>query len=252
MSQLIEQNLKDEDRELAPYFREYFAEWGRRPHPFTPHEYQVLLDNGFFADIRDHVDLVGGQIRTTNAREGVKFTDEQIYRMMDLHLFEEIRFELIDGEIIEMAAQKNFHAISIDNTRDQLALAFGPSFWVRVQATLDLSPLFVPDPDLAVVPLAARRLSTNPTTALLVVEVSLTTLRYDRNRKAELYAAAGIADYWIVNLVDNQLEIMRNPQPEPSSRSGFRYASPTILLPADFATPLAAPAAKIAVADLLP
>jgi Uma2 family endonuclease len=125
---------------------------------------------------------------------------------------------------------------------------------VRVQASLDLTPNSVPDPDLAVVAGAPRthNTNTNPTSALLIVEVSLTTLGLDRRRKGSLYARAGIADYWIVNLVDHQLEVRRSPVRDSNQRYGFGYADLTVLGPADHATPMAAPQARIAVADLLP
>src|SRR5262249_46272485 len=92
----------------------------------------------------------------------------------------------------------------------------------------------------------------NPTSALLLVEVSDTTLAYDRSTKASLYARAGIADYWTVNLVDRQVEVRRNPVPDPSQPYGFRYADEIILSPAHFVSPLAARQAQIPGADLLP
>jgi Uma2 family endonuclease len=112
----------------------------------------------------------------------------------------------------------------------------------------------VPDPDLAVI---AGNIRThdpghNPTSALLIVEVSDTTLRFDRGRKGSLYARCSIADYWIVNLVDGRLDVYRNPVPDSTQRYGYRYADVTHLAPSDFVTPLALPRARVAVADLLP
>jgi Uma2 family endonuclease len=86
----------------------------------------------------------------------------------------------------------------------------------------------------------------------LIVEVSETTLRYDRYRKASLYARVGIQDYWIVNLVHQQLEVRRRPVPDNSQRYGFAYGDRTILKPNEHVSPLAMPQAKILVADLLP
>jgi hypothetical protein len=63
---------------------------------------------------------------------------------------------------------------------------------------------------------------------------------------------AGIADYWIVNLVDRQLEVYRNPVPDSSQLYGMGYADVVILGLNDHATPLAGPQAKIPVANLLP
>ncbi len=86
----------------------------------------------------------------------------------------------------------------------------------------------------------------------MVVEVSDSSLNYDRTRKAPLYAAAAIAEYWIVNLEDGELEIYRDPQPDPTATFGFRYFTTTVLRRGDSVTPLAAPRATIAVSDLLP
>jgi Uma2 family endonuclease len=168
--------------------------------------------------------------------------------------FAERRVELIDGEVIEKPMQSNFHALSIGKTQLSLMSLFGPIFWVRVQMTLDLLPHSAPDPDLAVIPgsIFSNRSTDNPTSALLVVEVSGTTLSSDRHRKASLYAASRIRDYWIVNLEDRQLEIHRDPVPDPTSDFGFRYASVTIHSEAEFASPLAMPSGRVAVRDLLP
>jgi Uma2 family endonuclease len=117
---------------------------------------------------------------------------------------------------------------------------------------LNLSRHSAPQPDIAVVAGTVGSYATPPATALLVVEVSDATLWYDRNRKAAMYARAGIADYWIVNIRDRQLEIRRTPIPDPGTRQGHRYDHLSVLTPPDHATPLAAPQAQIAVADLLP
>jgi Uma2 family endonuclease len=189
----------------------------------------------------------------TVERQQRRWTAEEFYQLLDLGFFQDQRVELIDGEILEMASQKNFHLAGITLSADAFRIAFGPGYWVREQGSLDLSPLSIPDPDIAVVPGTARQASTkNPTSALLITEVSDTTLSYDRGRKACLYAAAGISDYWIINLVQRQLEVYRNPVPDNSSHFGWRYADMVILGPNDFVSPLAAPHAQIAVADLLP
>src|SRR5262249_26865513 len=92
----------------------------------------------------------------------------------------------------------------------------------------------------------------HPQTAVLIVEVSESRLDYDRTRKASLYARADITDYWIVNLVNNQLEVRRDPRPDPSQHYGHGYASLTTLVPPAVVSPLAAPQVSLAVADLLP
>lgn len=195
----------------------------------------------------------GAVHRPRRARRRFRFTLADVFRLQDQGWFREQRVELIDGDILVMAAQKNLHAAAIALANDALSVAFGPGFWVRNQNTLDLAPQSAPDPDLAVVPGSPRGASPdNPTSALLVVEVSDSTLKFDRGRKANLYAATGILDYWIINLVDGQLEVRRHPVADAKQRFGYRYDDVTLLKPGDFATPLAAPQARIAVADLLP
>jgi Uma2 family endonuclease len=184
----------------------------------------------------------------------LRLTADEYYKLCESEVMFERRVQLIGGEIIEMPAQKNWHAFGVGATEEALRIAFGSNYWVRVQMSLDLSPHSVPDPDVAVIAggRLTHRSAINPTTALLIVEVSDTTLSYDRRPKGSLYAAAGIADYWIVNIPNNQLEVYRDPVADPSERFGFRYNSRTILVAGEFVTPLALPGVQIAVMDILP
>jgi len=182
-----------------------------------------------------------------------RWTRDEFYRLADLGCFDQRRVELIEGEIIEMPVPKQPpHVTSVSLTEDVLRIVFGTGFWIRTQSPLNLGAMSDAEPDISVVPGTPRDYTEHPTGALLVVEVSETTLAYDRGRKGSLYAAAGIQDYWIVNLVDRQLEVYRDPVPDPNESSGFRYNTRTVFLSGQSASPLAAPAASIAVADLLP
>ena len=249
MNELLNLPMAMDERSAA-----MLAEYGCRPHPFQRDEFQLLLDNGFFIDIDNRVELVDGEIVEKDSGQPVLFSGDEVYRMTDLHLFEEIRFELIEGEIIEMPGQKNVHAAGIMKTFRALDPIFISSqFWVRIQMTLDLRPLSSLDPDIAVVKGDPNHPTlNNPTTALLIVEVSNTSLRFDRRIKGPIYAAAGIEEYWILNLNDRQLEVYRRPQADPTAGSGMSYAESTVFHPGDFVAPLAAGNVEIAVADLLP
>ncbi|MGH9832619.1 MAG: Uma2 family endonuclease, partial [Blastocatellia bacterium] len=86
----------------------------------------------------------------------------------------------------------------------------------------------------------------------LVVEIADGSLDFDRGEKASLYAKAGIADYWIVNLQDRQVEVYRRPMVDANARFGFNYADKMIFKEDDPVKPLAKPKASIVVADLLP
>jgi Uma2 family endonuclease len=178
-----------------------------------------------------------------------RWTRTEYQQMLDLGWFVDRHVELIEGDILESLPMRNAHAVSLKLTEDVLAAAFGPGHWVRSQLPLAVSEFSEPLPDLAVVPGKPRDYAEHPKTALLVVEIGDSTLAYDRKQKSGLYAAAGLAEYWIVNLVDRQLEIHMAPAIDPSWPSGWRCMQRTILDSAQHA-PLRA--AAIPVADLLP
>lgn len=155
------------------------------------------------------------------------------------------RVELLEGEILEMSPEKSRHAAAVDLAAEVLRAAFGPGRTVRVQHPIALGDASEPEPDLAVVEGSPRDYAhAHPTTAVLVVEVSDTSLDYDRRRKAAAYARSGIAEYWIVNLVENRLEVHREPTP-----NGYRGV--TVLEVAARIKPQVA-TVEISVADLIP
>jgi Uma2 family endonuclease len=92
----------------------------------------------------------------------------------------------------------------------------------------------------------------HPARPVLAVEVAESSLAFDREHKASLYARAEIQDYWIVNLVDRVLEVYRDPGPNPSTPYGWRYRSVATLAPPAVVVPLSFPSAQVAVGDLLP
>jgi Uma2 family endonuclease len=163
------------------------------------------------------------------------------------------RVELIDGEIIEMSPQKSPHSTAISLTAESLRVAFGAGHHVRVQMPLALDPHSEPEPDVAVVLGSPRDYrDAHPASALLVVEVTDSTLAYDRDQKGSLYARAGIVDYWVLNLADRGLEVYRDPGLSPEARYGWSYHTIHHYSVDTNVSPLAAPQVRIAVADLLP
>lgn len=163
------------------------------------------------------------------------------------------RVLLLDGEVIEMAVQGNWHVVVIELGVRQLRKVFPDDrFWIRTQNPLDLPDgSSDPEPDIAVVSGRPEEFTAHPTTALLVVEVADSSLRLDR-KKANAYAAAGVPDYWIVDVGGHQVEVYREPVADPREPFGFRYASAVTLRPGASISPVAAPHATVAVADLLP
>ena len=161
--------------------------------------------------------------------------------------------ELIEGEIVEKMTQNSPHATALRLTEKALNRAFGEGFDVRPQMPLALDSKSQPEPDVAVVTGSPYDYQdAHPSRAVLVVEVSDTTLAGDRGVKTGLYARAGIGDYWIVNLPDRVLEVYREPTAMPGQPLDHGYRTLTRLLPGDTVAPLAAPDAPTPVSDLLP
>jgi Uma2 family endonuclease len=168
-------------------------------------------------------------------------------------MFEGKRTEFLEGEIIEMPAMKSPHATALELTYDVLRDVFSKDFAVRNQSPVDLGEDFEAVPDVAVIKGKARDFKdAHPKTADLIVEISDTTLSYDRNRKASLYAKFGISDYWILNLKNRTLEVYRRPNEDENTFYGFGYAEKLTFDETQEVSPLVQSEAKIKVADLLP
>lgn len=163
------------------------------------------------------------------------------------------RLELLDGILVVREPQGTPHATAIRLAVNALRAVFGTGWLVDAQLPVALDDDSEPEPDVAVVPGGARDYRrTHPTHPVLIVEVAETSLAIDRSFKAGLYARAHVTDYWIVNLIDNVIEVYREPVASQTSPYGWRYASVVLARPPDAITPLASPHARIAVADLLP
>ena len=174
-------------------------------------------------------------------------------RLVDLGIFMGERLELLGGLLVVREPQGSPHAAIVGQIGQVLRSAFGAGRHPRLQAPLALDEDSEPEPDIAVVAGTYRDyVDAHPRTAALVVEVADASLRLDRRLKSGLYARAGIRDYWIVNLVDRVLEVHRDPQPAADAAYGCAYRSIEALRPPAAVTPLAAPGARIPVADLLP
>lgn len=166
----------------------------------------------------------------------------------------EERLELIEGEVVvKVTPQETSHSTGTRLSDIALNRIFTTGYDVRTQLPLVFGPHSKPEPDIAVVTGSVRDYAlVHPATAVLIIEVSDSTLRYDRTTKAALYARAGIADYWILNLNDRVLEVHRQPAPMTDQPLGYGYRSITRHTETDAVAPLAAPQSLVSVADLLP
>lgn len=180
-----------------------------------------------------------------------RFSRVAYEQMTRMGLFEGKRVELIEGEVIEMPPSTPEHFEVSDTLQEILRAYFGRGYWVRFQGDLVLGDS-QPTPDIAVVKGAKREYKgRHPDHAVLVVDVVHTSLEYDRTYKQSLYAKAGIPEYWIVNLREQQLEVYRVPTPREDLPFGYGYAQVSILRVGDVVQPLAKPEPGIPVSQIL-
>ncbi len=181
-----------------------------------------------------------------------RFTVAEYMRMAEHGIFQpDERVELVDGEILVVSQQKPRHSTALRLITKALERLFAEGYDVRTQMPLILGERSMPEPDLAVVSGSPEDyLHEHPRAALLVVEVSETTLATDRKKKLPVYARAGMKDYWIVNLVESVVEVYREPR-HVSDKLGWSYKSEKRITAKGSVSPLAAPKSKILVASFL-
>ncbi|MEQ1571540.1 MAG: Uma2 family endonuclease [Myxococcota bacterium] len=146
-----------------------------------------------------------------------RFTAADVTRMVAAGILgEDDPLELIDGELIIVSPQGTVHRGLTVRIRRLLEAAFGPSFHVQDHSPIDAGPDSLPEPDVAVVRGDVDTfLDHHPTGAdlALVVEISVTTQAMDR-AKAAVYARAGVAEYWNLDVEARRLTVYRHPHPD--------------------------------------
>jgi Uma2 family endonuclease len=212
-----------------------------------------MLAAGMF----EKIELLCGDVVITGARvRPFRWTLDDYEQLIALGLLEGKHVELIQGEILIMALMGEPHALTIMQLNYALLPHFNPGtgFHLRIQMPLALPALTSePEPDIAIVVIdTPTNEAGRPTSASLIIEVAESSLAYDRDRKGPLYAAAGIQEYWLVNLPERCLEVYRQCMPDAASFSGWRYQERQRLRDSDQVAPLVATAVVIAVDALLP
>lgn len=163
------------------------------------------------------------------------------------------RLELLDGLLLVKEPQSSVHMAAVRLVEDALRAAFAAGWDVRPQGPIALDGRSEPEPDVSVVRGSPRDYrDAHPSSPVLVVEVALASLRFDRTRKCRAFARAGVPEYWIVNLVDRVLEVHREPGRLGDARRRWGYRVVDTVGRNAVVSPLAAPGARVAVADLLP
>lgn len=178
-----------------------------------------------------------------------RFTVEEYYQLGEVGILQEDdRIELIDGSLIIMSPVGSRHSATVNKINRIFIRRLEENVLLSPQNPFILSEYSGPESDnLLCEPREDFYRDALPRSqdVLLVIEVADSSLRFDRNVKAPLCAKAGIKDFWIGNLVENQFEIHRQPGPET-------YGDVAIKHPGDTISPLAFPQEAFAVAELLP
>ncbi|MGB3298407.1 MAG: Uma2 family endonuclease [Phormidesmis sp.] len=178
-----------------------------------------------------------------------RFTLKQYHDMSELGILSPTeRTELINGEIVTMAAKVTAHTSAVLVTHHLLIKFLSERAFVQCQDPIQLSDRSEPEPDVAVVKLDPLAYSTRhpaPEDVLLLIEVAGSSLKYDLENEAPIYAAANIADYWILDVIERELHVFRQP-------ANGRYQSHLVLASALSISPLAFNDLEIQILDMLP
>ena len=182
-----------------------------------------------------------------------RWTRAEYDQLVDLGVLRGDPVELVGGQLVVAEPQGSYHASALGIAGDALRALLPHGWLLRIQMPVALDDESEPEPDLALVPGAwSDYRAGHPSRPALVVEVAESSLAFDREDKGSLYARGGVRDYWIVNLVDRALEVYRDPGPDPTASYGWRYRTVEQRRPGTAVSPLALPAIRVEVSDLLP
>ncbi len=145
----------------------------------------------------------------------LRFKVDEYYKMIELGMLEDYeKAEIIEGELIQKMPIGNRHAYIVDVLNRFFVKNVSENVLVRIQNPVRLSDYNEPEPDITLADLQKfdGKRHPQPSEIILIVEVSDTTLKYDRDVKLALYAAAEIPEVWIVNLPNEIVEVHTKPQ----------------------------------------
>ncbi len=176
-------------------------------------------------------------------------TSVEYYQMIESGIIREgERVELILGQIFTMAAKGTRHTLSTRKLFKRLLALIGDRADVQSQDPITLPNNSEPEPDIVIARLRSDDyINSHPSPAdiILIIEVADSSIKFDREIKAALYAAAGIGEYWIINLIDDRLEIYRQPE-------GDIYTNTKIITPPRSISLLQFPDISLNIGDFFP
>ncbi|HEY9799635.1 MAG TPA: Uma2 family endonuclease [Leptolyngbyaceae cyanobacterium] len=177
------------------------------------------------------------------------WTVEEYHRMAEAGIFgADERVELLEGKIIWMIAKGTAHRSAVGRTDYLFKNRLGKQAWISVQDPVKLNERSEPEPDISVVkvdPLDYADHHPTPSEVYLIIEVADSSLKLDCETKAQAYSQAGIKDYWVLDVVNRQLHVFREPTSEG-------YKIKVVLAEDGTITPLEFPDLQIVVLEMLP
>lgn len=208
------------------------------PRRWTVIEYHRMRDAGILDG--KSVELLNGVVTVKETGERFRWTVDDYFRIGEAGFLDRQRVQLVDGEILVMSPQGTAHAEAVERINELLVTKFSREFRIRCQLPLRLATGDEPEPDFAIIPRSWQFSPPHPSFAAWVVEVSDSTLDFDQHEKSGIYARSRIPEYWIVNLMDGQVEVRRNPISDATHVFGGRYVDIQCFRGADLVQPLAA------------
>ena len=168
-----------------------------------------------------------------------RFTADEYHHMAQVGILApRDRVELIDGEIVVMSPIGSRHSACVACANRALINAVGEQAIVQPQGSVRLDLFYEPEPDLVLLRPQADFYATRhrtPGDVLLVIEVADSSLAYDRDMKAPIYAMAGIGEYWLADLIANAVWRYSNPERGTYQRVG-RYHRGESIAPLELPT----------------
>jgi Uma2 family endonuclease len=180
-----------------------------------------------------------------------RWSGQEYDRLVALGAFDHQRVELINGEVVEMSPMGQKHGLAILLTQYTLMhICPADAFTVKPQIPFKLNAKSRPEPDVAVYRGNLRQTEDFGLKPLLAIEVADSSLEYDREVKLPAYASQLIPEIWIINLIDDQIEVYRDPH--PINGDAFAYSPAIFRKRGDTLATLFAPQTPIPAIDLLP
>ena len=221
---------------------------GQPPRLFNVDEYHAMAEAGILAE-DEHLQLLGGRIVYTYADKPRLFNVDEYYAMAEAGILApEERVELLNGEIVAMSPIGDVHAYSVDESVYLFTIQLGERARVRSQNPVRLASNREFQPDVSILRWREDKYLSGhpmPEDVLLLLEVSDSTLDYDRNVKLAIYAEAEIPETWIANIPDQVVEVYTLP-------SNGVYQMRQVFSVGECVSPLAFPDVSLPVSRIVP